>query len=76
MNERLFPTDPDCLLSLAVGVITSIDPSASPPKLRSVADEEQKRAKQRSKGTAPRPSVIAVNGQDVMIVIEHGAKVK
>jgi diguanylate cyclase (GGDEF)-like protein len=76
MSERLFPTDPDCLLSLAAGVITSTDPGASPPKLRSVADEEQKRAKQRSKGSAPRPSVIAVNGQDVMMFIEHGAKVE
>jgi hypothetical protein len=58
------------LLSIAVGVITCTDPSASPTRLRSAADEEQKRAKLRSKQTTmPRPSVIAVNGKDDMIII-------
>jgi diguanylate cyclase (GGDEF)-like protein len=73
MNERLWPTDPNALLSIAAGVITNTNPSALPGKLRATADEEQKRAKQRSKETTPRPSVIAVNGKDDLIIIEHDA---
>jgi diguanylate cyclase (GGDEF)-like protein len=75
MNERLWPTAPNSLLSIAAGVITSIDPSVSPGKLRSAADAEQKRAKQRSKETTPRSSVIAVNAKEDLIVIEHNAAV-
>jgi diguanylate cyclase (GGDEF)-like protein len=76
MNERLWPTDPNALLSIAIGVITTTDPAASPGNLRSTADEEQKRAKQRSKETTPRPSVIAIKGQEDMIVIPHDVAVE
>ncbi len=75
MNERLWPDDPNLLFSIAVGVITCTDPVASPGKLRAAADKEQKRAKQRSKKTTPRPSVIAIKGKEDMIVIEHNAAV-
>jgi diguanylate cyclase (GGDEF)-like protein len=71
MNDRLWPTDPNALLSIAAGVIINTDPTALPGKLRASADEEQKRAKQRSKETAPRPSVIAINGKRDLVVIEH-----
>jgi len=74
MNERLWPEDPSCLLSIAAGVITCTDPSDPPARLRSDADKEQKRAKQRSKETKPRPSVIAISGNDEMIVIGHDAE--
>jgi diguanylate cyclase (GGDEF)-like protein len=75
MNERLSPADASSLLSIAAGIITSTDPAASPARLRAAADEEQKRAKQRSRGTPPRPSVIAINRKEDMIVIGHDVKV-
>ncbi len=71
MNERLWPTDPNALLSIAAGVLISSDSRISPIKLRSAADEEQKKAKVRSKEATPRPSVIAIEGKRDMIVIEH-----
>ena len=71
MSERLEPARVSLLLSIAVGVITSSDSSVSPMDLRKAADEVQSRAKERSKKTTPRPSVIAINGQEDMIVIAH-----
>jgi hypothetical protein len=47
--------------------------SVSPTQLRSAADGQQKRAKQRSKEAVPRPSVIAINSKDDMIVMPHDA---
>jgi diguanylate cyclase (GGDEF)-like protein len=70
MSERL-----PILLSVAVGVITTTDPTSSPASLRATGDEEQKRAKLHSKKTSPRPSVIAVRGKEP-IVIEHGGTEK
>src|SRR5262249_9760916 len=71
LSERLWPTDPYTVLSIAAGLIFCTDPGASPIGLRSAADALQKRAKQRSKQKAPRPSVIAVEGNDDLIIIEH-----
>lgn len=71
MNERLWPTDPTALLSIAVGVIAITDPTTSPTRLRSAADEEQKKAKLRCKQAVPPPSVIAIKGKDELVVIEH-----
>src|SRR5262249_52432098 len=76
MKERLWPTDPNSLLSIAVGIITTTDPSVSPTVLRSAADDEQMRAKQRSKETTPRPSAIAIKGKEDMMVIEHSDVVR
>src|SRR5262249_49093219 len=73
MSERLWPTDPNSLLSIAAGVITSTVSTASPAQLRANADKEQERAKDRSKETTPRPSVIAIKGKNDMCVIEHDA---
>lgn len=75
MSERLWPKHADSLLSIAAGLIVTTDPSAAPATLRAAADEEQKRAKQRSKETMPRPSVIAVSRRAELIVIEHEAAV-
>jgi diguanylate cyclase (GGDEF)-like protein len=75
MSERLEPTGTKVLLSISAGVITSSDPSASPGNLRSAADKVQYRAKQRSKETMPRPSVIAINGNDKMMVVNNDAEV-
>jgi len=75
MNERLWPMHQDSLLSIAAGVISSSDPAAIPTTLRAAADEQQKRAKQRSKESTPRPSVIAVAGKEELIVIPHGREV-
>jgi diguanylate cyclase (GGDEF)-like protein len=71
MSEHLEPMGKKCLLSISAGVITCSDPRASPRNLRSAADKVQYRAKQESKGTEPRPSVIAINGTDEMKVITH-----
>lgn len=71
MEERLWPTDPEALLSIAAGVTSTTDPMASPRKLRAAADVLQKTAKERSKATTPRPSVIAVGDEPDLIVISH-----
>ncbi|HJZ55784.1 MAG TPA: hypothetical protein VKE74_12525, partial [Gemmataceae bacterium] len=71
MTERPWPTDPKLVLSIAAGLVTEDDSSALPAKLRSDADGEQKRAKDRSRATAPRPSVIAIKGKAELIVIDH-----
>jgi diguanylate cyclase (GGDEF)-like protein len=69
MNER--PKDQESVLSMAVGIISTSDPAAIPTKLRAAADEQQKRAKQKSKESSPRPSVIAAGKKDELITIER-----
>ena len=71
MNEPLELTGADALLSVAVGLVTTSDQTASPTELRASADKVQQRAKKRSREITPRPSVIAIDGQEDMIVIEH-----
>lgn len=71
MNERLWPTDPNGLLSIAAGLVINADPKETAARLRSAADTEQKKAKQRSKQTTPRPSVIAIAGNDNLNIIKH-----
>jgi diguanylate cyclase (GGDEF)-like protein len=71
MSDRFDPADADSRLSIAAGIVFSTDPTAQPAGLRAAADEEQKRAKRRSKEARPRPSVIAVCGRDEMIVIDE-----
>jgi diguanylate cyclase (GGDEF)-like protein len=71
MSERLWPLDPDALLSMAAGIVVCTDSAIPPIKLRSDADTEQKRAKLRSKETKPRPSVIASRGDSTLLVVEH-----
>jgi diguanylate cyclase (GGDEF)-like protein len=70
MSERLERMDGSQRLSIAAGVITSCNPSVSPTDLRAAADKVQYRAKEQSKQSTPRPSVIAIEGQENMIVIE------
>lgn len=74
MSERLEEIDDNVLLSVAVGIITSNDPTASPTELRSAADKLQARAKKQCKEIMPRPSVIAIDSQDQMIEIKHSAE--
>ncbi len=71
MSERLDLKGGSPLVSIAAGIVTCTDPGASPTKLRSSADEVQYRAKHRSKETSPRPSVIAIEGQNDPLVLEH-----
>jgi diguanylate cyclase (GGDEF)-like protein len=61
------------LLSISVGITTTRDRRGSPLSIRSEADEAQYRAKARSKKSEPRPSVIAANGEQDMIVLSHEA---
>jgi diguanylate cyclase (GGDEF)-like protein len=73
MREHLDQVDGEVLLSLAAGVITCSDPTASPSKLRSDADRAQARAKRRSRESdppLPLPSVIAIDGQEALTVLE------
>lgn len=58
-------------ISIAAGILSTADPGASPTELRSLADSVQYRAKDRSKMGHPRPSVIAIENQEEMIVLEH-----
>jgi hypothetical protein len=75
MDERLWPDHSNSLLSIAAGVIATSDSTAAPKNLRSAADKVQCRAKQRSRETMPRPSVIAIKGDGEMMVIQHDAEV-
>jgi diguanylate cyclase (GGDEF)-like protein len=73
MNEQIIPTSPELLLSISVGLVMTCDSSVSPTALREKADQVQYKAKQASKETIPRPSVIAVEGKDDMILIKHSS---
>lgn len=61
------------LLSIAAGIVACKDATSSTKTLRAAAVEVQYRAKERSKESTPRPSVIAIAGQDQLIVLEHDA---
>jgi diguanylate cyclase (GGDEF)-like protein len=76
MRERLEPAASEVLLSISAGVVTSSDPSTSPEQLQAAADKVQYLAKERSKQTTPCPSVIAIKGQEDMIVIPHDVAVE
>jgi hypothetical protein len=71
MNERLEQAGTTSWLSIAAGVISTCDSSVSPADLRSAADKVQYRAKEQSKRATPRPSVIAIEGQADLFIIEH-----
>jgi diguanylate cyclase (GGDEF)-like protein len=72
MNERLFPDHPHFLLSVAAGIISCVDPSEKPARLRSLADQVQMRAKEKSRETPSlRPSVISIGGTQELIVLEY-----
>ena len=70
MSERLEQVNSPHSLSIAVGVITTSDPNSSPVELRSTVDKVQYRAKTQSKKATPRPSVIAIENNDDMIIID------
>jgi diguanylate cyclase (GGDEF)-like protein len=77
MNDRLWPMDPNALLSIAVGIVSTTDPTSSPASLRYspaslryAADQAQKRAKSHSKQKLPRPSVIAIDDDESLVVLE------
>ncbi len=58
----------DLPLSLSCGVVTTTDANTDPGEFLKRADEEQKRAKARSRVGAPRPSVIAVQDRDLDVI--------
>jgi diguanylate cyclase (GGDEF)-like protein len=70
MSERLEEVGAPQFLSIAAGIICATDSSALPAALRAAADKVQYRAKEESKKASPRPSVIAIEGQEDMIVVE------
>lgn len=55
-------------LSVSCGIGTTTDANADAAELLKKADEEQKRAKARSRVDAPRPSVIAVEGKELVLI--------
>lgn len=65
----------DFPLSLSCGIATTTDPNADAAESLNRADEEQKRAKERSReGKPPRPSVFAVQGKELEIVPWEGMR--
>ena len=70
MSERPETIHENVSLSIAAGIVISTEPTESPKKLRSDADTVQYKAKEHSKTITPRPSGIAVDGQE-LIVIEN-----
>ncbi len=58
----------DLPLSVSCGIVTTTDANTDPDEFLKKADEEQKRAKARSRGDPPRPSVIAVAGRGLEVV--------
>jgi len=71
MAEVLWPQDPHPRLSVAAGIVVCTEETALPARLRSAAEQAQKRAKEKSRQGAPRPSVISIQGQESLIIIEH-----
>ena len=63
MNERLEPYE-EIKLSIAAGVVEVVELSSAADDVRRLADAEQYRAKNETRKTTPRPSVIALQGQD------------
>jgi diguanylate cyclase (GGDEF)-like protein len=76
MSERVDKIGARPFASIAAGLVVNTDSTVAPVALRSAADQVQYRAKQRSKEGTPRPSVIAVKGEDDMIVLEHECEAK
>jgi diguanylate cyclase (GGDEF)-like protein len=68
MNERFEPPGPTNL-SIAAGIIATSAATASPTDLRARADQVQYLAKERSRQEATRPSVIAIEGTDKLIIL-------
>ncbi len=58
----------DLPLSLSCGIVTTTDANSDPGEFLKKADEEQKRAKARSRVDPPRPSVIAVEGRELEVI--------
>ena len=58
----------DLPLSVSCGVVTTDDATADPTEFLKKADEEQSRAKERSRVGAPRPSVIAAEGKELEVI--------
>jgi len=63
----------DLPLSLSCGIATTTDANADAGELLKKADEEQKRAKARSRVDPPRPSVIAVEDRELEVIPREGA---
>lgn len=68
MAETLGPMEKKGLLSISAGITSTTERSTSHISLRADADRIQYRAKQQSKTMEPRPSVIAINGQEQSIM--------
>jgi diguanylate cyclase (GGDEF)-like protein len=58
----------DLPLSLSCGIVTTVNPNRDAGELLKAADEEQQRAKARSRVAPPRPSVIAVEGKELEVM--------
>jgi len=58
----------DLPLSLSCGLVTTTDANTDAARFLSRADEEQKRAKERSREGKPRPSVFAVQGKELEVL--------
>jgi len=58
----------DLPLSLSCGIVTTTDANTDPGEFLKKAEEEQKRAKARSRVDPPRPSVIAVEGRELEVI--------
>lgn len=56
-------------ISIAAGIVCLTNQDQKPPAVRHEADIEQKRAKERSRLSSPRPSVIAIQGVSDLIVL-------
>jgi diguanylate cyclase (GGDEF)-like protein len=68
MSERIVA---DACLSIAAGIAVTTDPAVTPTALHDRAEEVQRTAKERSRQGTPRPSVVAVDGRDDLVVIPH-----
>jgi diguanylate cyclase (GGDEF)-like protein len=65
----------DFPLSLSCGLATTTDPNADAAEFLNRADEEQKRAKERSReGKPPRPNVFAVQGKELEVLPWEGMR--
>jgi len=70
MQDSVNDSEIRAVLSIAAGIVCTTDSTMRPGVLRSNADEQQKRAKEESRKTSPRPSVIAVEGIESLIVLQ------
>jgi diguanylate cyclase (GGDEF)-like protein len=73
MKERLEIEGVPIVLSIAAGIVDVVDPGLSPVSVRKRADQEQYRAKEESRKTTPRPSVIGIENVQSLRVIEPSA---